>query len=79
MVWFSCKYEHCQHCGSGDYEVGICEPRTLLICECCQYGAAHVKCEEDHKGVKLTEEGLSSGHTWYCSRVGRSQTAFALQ
>ena len=73
MSWFPCKLEHCQHCGSDDFDVGVCEPRTLLICECCQYAAAHIQCEEKISGFKLSPETLSSGHTWYCSKVRSSQ------
>lgn len=72
ITWFPCKHEHCQHCGHSDFEVGVCEPRTLLICECCQYAAAHIECEEADKKVEYTEERLSSGHTWYCSKVGHA-------
>ena len=75
MEWFAQKHEHCQHCGSADFEVGVCKPRTLLICDSCQYAAAHIECEEKSKGRTFSEETLKSGHRWYCCKVCPSQTA----
>ena len=75
MDWFAQKHEHCQHCGSADFEVGVCKPRTLLICDCCQYAAAHIECEEKSKGTTFSEETLKSGYRWYCCKVCPSQTA----
>ena len=60
--WATAASEACKYCGREDYQPGA-GPRTLLVCSCCQGGAAHIECEEAATGAPPGDGD------WFCCQV----------
>lgn len=61
--WATTVREACKHCGGEDFQQG-CGPRALLMCGCCQSGAAHVECEIGAVGAAPAGDS-----DWFCTQV----------
>jgi hypothetical protein len=68
MMLSSLDSDICKYCKKPDYQAAY-GPRTLLICDGCEVRAAHIQCEEQSTGKKISESVLTAGHNWYCSEV----------
>lgn len=61
--WVTTVREACKHCSGEDFQQG-CGPRALLMCGCCQSGAAHVECEIGAVGAAPAGDS-----DWFCCQV----------
>ncbi len=62
--------EHCQWCGSDDWQPGPPSKRTLIYCTSCAVACTHIECSEQYDVYAMTVEKAASGEEdWFCSEV----------